>query len=207
MKLWDNISHPRPFSAHSSEPAPEASREPQVHRNHPAAEQFPSTERKPRSPFEILATADTAVTIIKDTPWDGPAWMVEKSNTVSAPALPKQKKNFHPENSTKFQTVGVQRSTPSERLLSSVGGISSVDAFASAGQSQVHTKIENIAAAASSRQEGSVAGCAEGQTTPMALPATVPSFGQTLLTVLDSAALLGVSQKLGSPPRSGTAHR
>ena len=44
------------------------------------AEGYPPAERKHRTPFEILAAADTAVTIIKYTPWGMPA-CVEDSIT------------------------------------------------------------------------------------------------------------------------------
>jgi hypothetical protein len=102
-----------------------------------------------RSLFEILAAENTAVTIIKNTTWGERAWLVEESSAADACASPKQKNNFYPENS------------------------------ASADQSQVHTKIEDIVAAASSQQEANVTGYAAGQTTAITLPATLPSLAGT----------------------------
>ena len=45
------------------------------------AEGCPPAERKPRTPFEILTAPDSAVTVIKYTPWGLPAWIVEDGIT------------------------------------------------------------------------------------------------------------------------------
>ena len=55
--------------------------------------------------------------------------------------------------------------------------------------------VDVVAAAARFQPQTNVAGCSAGQTTPVSLAqAAQPSFGRTLLTVRDSAVLLGVSQ-------------
>jgi hypothetical protein len=62
------------------------------------AEQFASKARKPRSAFEILASDETAVSIIKYTPWGVPAWIVEDGITgaelAAQPALQPEVKYF-----------------------------------------------------------------------------------------------------------------
>ena len=45
------------------------------------SEGYPPAERKRRTPFEILAAEDTAVTIITYTPWGVPAWIAEDGIT------------------------------------------------------------------------------------------------------------------------------
>ena len=61
--------------------------------------------------------------------------------------------------------------------------------------SVVRTSHVDVAATARFQPQANVAGCSAGQTTPVSLAqAAQPSFGRTLLTVRDSAVLLGVSQ-------------
>jgi hypothetical protein len=96
-----------------------------------------------------ILAAEDTTVTIENTTEGEAAWLVDESSAADACASPKQKNNFYPENS------------------------------ASADQSQVHAKIEDIVADASSRQEANVTGYAAGQTTAITLPATLPSLAGT----------------------------
>ena len=74
----------------------------------------PSAERKHRSPFEILAAEDTAVTI-KNLDIGEPTWLPEKGVADDACALTEKHHDFHSEISSQVETTEEEYSTPIER--------------------------------------------------------------------------------------------
>ncbi len=100
-------AHPRPDGKRVLNQSPDSASVQHI-------EVCPSAERKHRSPFEILASEEIAVTIINMATGE-PIYLPEDGVTVDACALAEKHQDFCSEISSQVETTEEEYSTPIER--------------------------------------------------------------------------------------------